>query len=173
MEDRFTRHVAVFSMMFLACVLVLASAGCSSHEASSPSDSVAETPALGLHSLDETVTVGEREYRLTVEFAPTDRDRVEVMTVHLDYVSRVRSTDGHNSPEIEIAAYGSDGTPRVEPAGGSGPGGQDDESSMTYEGSDYLTHVEAVRPFSVWEGETGIVVSVSDGNGPGIRWLAR
>lgn len=146
----------------LIAVVVLA-AGCSSD-----ANSISSAEGLfGLLSPDTAVTLNDTEYRLDASFAADpDRPGIEVLTVELDWES---SNSAAAFGDITIAAYGADGTPRVEPAGYDYPG----DASGEYESSSRGASGAARGAFSVRKGETGIVVSVTPGNQPDLRWLVR
>ena len=166
------RWLVVAFAAIAVLALALTVAGC----AKKPSTPASNSPTLGLHSLETTVTVGDQHYLLSADFTPGAYDGFEVMTVTLKYVNLSAYTS--EAPDIELAAYGSDGTPRVEPADLIGSASNESGGSVPSPGESLPPGeprgwADITQPFTVKAGETGIVVTVSDGSEPDIRWLAR
>jgi len=141
-----------------------------------PSDTA--VPVYGLNSLDQTVTVGQRQYRLEAQFTQVeDRRDIERLDATLHFAD-FSGPSKESYPDIALEAYAADGTPRVEPAGvddafsSSGgsrfPGeGEADDSTEPY------AWATTRQSFSVYTGEAGLVVGAVLEDGRDIRWLVR
>jgi len=160
---RCSRCTPLVAGAMVAAVLLLL-LGCTEQRAShAPS-----TPVLGLHSYDSTVTVGQVQYRLTPTFSDVaGRSDIERLAVRLDWASSSPAT--RRGLDATIAAFGADGSARVEPAGYSPPS----DVSASFESTGDRSSGYELAAFSVHKGESGVVVQVEVDGQPDARWLAR